>query len=320
MTFWLALVSALVLTGLLMRVLRVAQMLDVPNARSSHQTPTPRGGGLAVMMAVALALLVVGSERVLTPVISALALAAVGLVDDMRSLGVMVRLGAQLSVAIAAVVLLRDQADVWLPLFLVVGVLGVVAYVNAFNFMDGVNGISALNAVLAGGWFVWIGHEYDEANLVTIGAALGGASLGFLPWNVCGRIFLGDVGSYGLGALIAVTALTAWSDGVPPLVVLAPLAVYFADAGWALIRRVRAGEPLAEPHRDHVYQRLVQQGWPHLLSAGWSVLVAAAGCLGVALLISPLPVLVPALLAGLVVLYLTSPCLFSTAGTEEQIP
>jgi hypothetical protein len=84
------------------------------------------------------------------------------------------------------------------------------------------------------------------------------------------------------------------------------------------VRRARAGEPMAKLNRDHAHQRLVQQHWPHLLSSGWSALVAAAGCLGVALLADRAPVVVLLLLVGLVVLYVDSPdLLVSTPRTEE---
>lgn len=319
MTFWLALSGSLSLTGVLVLVLRRLRLLDMPNERSSHQLPTPRGGGGAVMLALVLGLAFAEGDVEWSLVAAALVLACVGLIDDLRSLPARARLATQLGVAAIVTAMVADQGNLQLLALVAIGVVGIVAYVNAFNFMDGVNGISAMHATLTGGWFVWLGEQYDVSFLVGTGAALAGASLGFLPWNATGRIFLGDVGSYGLGALIAVTTLAAWSNGVPLPVVLAPLTVYFADTGWVLVRRARAGEPLMQPHRDHVYQRLVRQGWPHLVSAAWSALVAGIVCLLVIRFAEASAWLFPMLIAPVLV-YLASPRLFGGLVPRGKAP
>lgn len=299
--------TSVVLSGVLMVVLQHARVLDVPNSRSSHHTPTPRGGGLAVMVAVTFALAVVGSDVDWVLVVAALLLSLVGLADDLLSLPARVRLVAQFVVTALFAGGLLASADAKDVLVMGLGILIAVAYINAFNFMDGVNGISALQATLAGAWSMWLGTVYGIPELVAIGTALAAASLGFLPWNAGGRIFLGDVGSYGMGSLIALFTLAAWSEGVPALVAGAPLIVYLADTGWVLVKRTRAGEPLMTPHRDHVYQQLVRQGWPHLASAAWSTVAASGCCLVIVFVWDSAPALVYLLLAVIALIYLSTP-------------
>jgi UDP-GlcNAc:undecaprenyl-phosphate GlcNAc-1-phosphate transferase len=308
--FSVALVAALGLTGLILPALRRAQLLDVPNERSSHSTPVPRGGGLAVMAAVTVASIaaaLTGGDVLWVPLVVALALAAVGLVDDRSSLPGLARLVLQL---LAGAVLAAWAWSAVAPssavgLSMVVVLIAVAGYVNAFNFMDGINGISALTTVVAGAWWCWVGAEYDVEGLVVVGAVLAGAMLGFAPWNAPrARVFLGDVGSYGIGFLIVAGGSWAWANGVPLLLCLAPLVVYLADTGWVLAKRAVGGRPLMQAHREHVYQQLVDQGWSHtassLLCAGASVVVCLAAAMA--------PLAVSLSVAALVAIaYLTMP-------------
>lgn len=281
LTLLVALLCSLTATGLVIQFLRRAQVLDIPNGRSSHTLPVPRGGGVAVVLTVVLVGLVVAPT---TPEIVALAavtlgLAAVGLVDDLRPLSSSLRLVAQVAggVAMCAAVLWNGQLGlVWVLVLFVV----MVAYTNAFNFMDGVNGISALTAILVGIFWVLVSALGNGPMFAPVwGLALAGAGLGFLPWNFPNaRVFLGDVGSYGLGALVAGFSVLAIGEGVPWHWALAPLAVYGADTGWVLVKRLIGGRPLTEAHREHVYQRLTDQGWSHGASASLCVGTTAVVC------------------------------------------
>ena len=119
----------------------------------------------------------------------------------------------------------------------------VIGFVNAFNFMDGVNGISAAHAVLGGAAYACLGAWRHDAFLVAVGAAVAVGALAFLPWNaVRARVFLGDVGSYGLGPALAVLAACAVIGGIPVEAVAGPVALYLADTAWTLQRRIRSGE------------------------------------------------------------------------------
>ena len=112
------------------------------------------------------------------------------------------------------------------------------------------------------------------------GAAVAAGALAFLPWNaVRARVFLGDAGSYGLGLALALLAAQAVVRHVPLEAALAPLALYLADTGWTLQRRVRAGERIFEAHRTHTYQRLCDVGWSHQRVTLATTAVTVAVCL-----------------------------------------
>lgn len=295
-------------------------LLDHPNGRSSHTSPTPRGGGLAVLGGIVLALsgsAATGRNAPVEVILPALFLGAVGLVDDLKSVSGLVRLVFQFGAATVMVGwVLTDPERPELGAFGVVcAVVACVAYVNAFNFMDGVNGISGLNAVVCGAWFAFLGHDLRQPELLVLGLALAGASLGFLPFNVpTARLFLGDVGSYGLGLLIAGMAVVAYVDGASLFLVLAPTLVYVADTGWALIKRAIGRRPLLEAHREHVYQRLVDAlGWSHVRAAGLTATLALAMC-GLAWTAYRTGLGVPVVVAGaiLVGFYLGAPAAHRT--------
>lgn len=315
-------IVALVVTALavaaLLPVLGRAQLLDVPNARSSHDSPIPRGGGIAVAAGIGAAVAVngVGGGAILWPVLAAgLALAIVGFVDDLHTMGSSVRLLIQLvtGLALAAwAASAHGSAGLPVGLFVPIAAVGVAGYVNAFNFMDGINGISALNAAVAGGWFAWAGAEYDVRGVAVTGLAVAGAAIGFLPWNAPrAHIFLGDVGSYSLGVVVSGLAVTCWAKGVPAVIAVAPLVVYLADTMWVLVKRGTGGRPLTVAHREHVYQRLVDNGWSHLSAA---TLTAVAGVLmagAVWLYWDHLPVVAVIVVSVLALAYLAAPTVHS---------
>lgn len=307
----------LVLVGALLPVLRRAQLVDVPNHRSSHDAPVPRGGGLAVMAAIPLALLFAGGFDAWPVVGVAVALALVGLVDDLRSLPSAVRLVAQAAggVTVCAWLVGNGALDEWWRLG--VACLVVVGFVNAFNFMDGVNGISALTTAVVGAFWAATGAQQDLVRVEVLGLVLLGAGLGFLPWNAPqARVFLGDVGSYGLGLLVAALSVMAWAQGVHWLVALAPLVIYGADTGWVLLKRARGRRPLMEAHREHVYQRMVDHGWSHLSAAGLCASAVALVCLVASLTWRNAPHVGAFVVAAATLAYLAMPRL---AGRAEGV-
>lgn len=271
--FLASLLVGLALQPLLIRWLQRRGVMDVPNERSSHVEVTPRGGGIAVVAGVAAGLIVGrnGGWDLAIVFIGALILGAVGLADDFRGLSAKVRLGILLIVGGFAGLLL----DTPLPIALAVPAMAVwmAAYVNAFNFMDGINGISGLTGLVAGVAYSLMGLEFDSDSAVVIGAALAGASLAFLPFNVpSAKVFLGDVGSYSLGFVIAALGWIVWSAGAPLALAIAPTAVYLADTGATLVGRYSRGAPLTEAHREHTYQQLTAGGRNHV-----AVALAVAG-------------------------------------------
>jgi Fuc2NAc and GlcNAc transferase len=293
----LALSLAAVVAGTAAFLRRAPQwgLLDRPNARSSHARVTPRGGGLALLLAVALALGLgapwAGIGRAAVAAVAAtVAVALAGLADDRWGLPAWPRFAVQ-GLAAAAVAWtagglarlpLPPPLDLPLGLFgFAVSVVWLVSVVNFYNFLDGIDGLAALQGAVTGlgvalaGW-----HPLASA----AGVALCGACIGFLVFNWSpARVFLGDVGSGLLGfAFAALPFLAPPSDRPRALLFVAlSLWLFLADALWTLFRRAARGERLAQPHREHVYQRLIGTGLGHAavaaaLGAG-SVVTTALG-------------------------------------------
>lgn len=310
-----ALALALVAIPPLRAVLRRAGVLDHPSARSSHSRSTVRGGGTAVVLAVLLAVALspggaADAAGVLPAVVALTGLAALGLLEDVHGVPAGRRLAGQLlvgSVAAGVAAIMWDPA--WDQRWAAAAVLvAVVVYANAFNFMDGVNGISGLNAAFAGLVYAALGDQLDSPGTVVVALAVTGAALGFLPFNFPrATVFLGDTGSYALGGVLAVLAVQCWAAGAPLLVCAAPLSVYLVDTGWTLCRRWRRGASLVLAHRDHVYQQLSDRR-PGRTGAALISVVAAALTTAAAALSAGTPLLVGVLITALpLVLYVTSP-------------
>jgi len=254
-------------------------IIDKPNERSSHQRPTPRGGGLAIVAVVLAALEVLFLSSHLTGR-EALALgmggslvAVVGWYDDVRGLSAMTRAMAHSIAALLAVACLGGMPDITVGASRVhlgfVGyipaVLGVVWCINLYNFMDGIDGIAAVEAICvgAGGASLFLGSGHPGLAVVCVVVAA--AALGFAPWNwTPAKIFMGDVGSGFLGYFFGVIVLIGQKEGalaLAPSVLL--LGVFIADASVTLCRRLLHGERWYLAHRTHAYQRAVRAGLSH---------------------------------------------------------
>lgn len=262
---------------------------DVPNHRSSHSQPTLRGGGIAPLLGViaggawAIASLT-GTDAISLAVVvgAAVTMSLVGLAEDLGGLRVAVRAGLQFLVGgVAAGVLLHlgGASWLWLPL----AALFFAAHVNFTNFMDGVNAISGLHGLVAGGAFAVLGLVQELPWLVVAGLVIAVVFSAFLPWNLTPPgMFLGDVGSYLLGSITAVTAIGALTAGVQPIAALAPVAIYWSDAVFTLARRAARRERVFEAHRSHTYQRLTNTGLSHVaVSTVVALFTAAVSAVGI---------------------------------------
>jgi UDP-GlcNAc:undecaprenyl-phosphate GlcNAc-1-phosphate transferase len=252
-----------------------ARVLDVPNDRSSHVAPVPRAGGIAIVagaFAGVLALSDSPEPYVTWQVGTALiGLAGLGLWDDVRPLGVKIRLVGQLACAALLI------STIWpAGLGSAIGVMFVVGYVNATNFMDGINGITAAISISSAVYFSIVLQRVGEPTLAAFAACLAAAIVPFAVANVSGWIFMGDVGSYFLGGAVAALSVMVWREGAPLHVAVAPTAVVVLDTVWTLIRRTVQGHQIGAAHRDHVYQRLVTAGWSHLQTATLVLLITGA--------------------------------------------
>lgn len=261
-----ALLSCLA-TRTLIPILRRRDVLDYPNARSSHRVPTPRGGGIAVVGTLLLAWLVLERAGLARPGVLGVAvgaglLAAISWIDDLRGLSLAPRLLAQ-----AAAVVIGMLGSQWPNGLVGCAVIGLlwIWWINLFNFMDGIDGIAGSEAAAIGVGlllFASVGNGVDPA-MATLGAAAVGAALGFLGWNWSpARIFLGDVGSAPMGYLLGFLLLDLVVRGFWKIALILPL-YFLADASITLARRGLRGERIWQAHREHFYQQAIRAGLGH---------------------------------------------------------
>ncbi len=254
------------LIAILMPHLQRAQVIDIPNARSLHVVPVPRGAGLAIAVVVIVAQLALlasgrwpGRPALVTTLVAA-GFAALGWADDRASRGVVARFTVQagLSAVFIALVLppeltLATRCVLW---------LAVMWAVNLFNFMDGADGVAGVQGLAASLGLGAVLSVAGEGGAALAAFALAGAVAGFLRWNWHpARIFLGDVGSYFIGFELAALMLMSGDSPArisPALILIAPFVV---DATFTLLARALRGAPVWRAHREHVYQRLVLHAW-----------------------------------------------------------
>ena len=302
-------------------VLRRWEVIDVPGGRSSHTVPTPRGGGLPIAAAL---LIMAALARYGESVAFAAAvglLGALGLADDLRTLPARTRLVLQAARQHGR---RRAAGDRPAPADRRRGRAGRRRGVD-HRFRQRLQLHGRRERDIRGArpdrgahacYGAWAHHPF----MTYAGLAVALSALLFLPWNA-GRawVFLGDVGSYTLGAALAVLAARAVLRGIPAEAVLGPLAVYLADTAWTLQRRIRQGEPWLQSHRTHVYQQWCNAGWSHqevtLLTGALAVLLTLLGAVSLThdlALRAAVDLTALALLAG----YLRSPAFFRRLGWE----
>jgi len=258
------------------------RMLDIPNARSSHTRPTPRGGGLGIVVGVLIGVWSIFIFRLLSmPLKEIVALslgggivALVGWLDDIHRLPYPIRLVVQaISSAIILIAIGRFPAiavpfvsDIHLYLIgIPFALLWIMGLTNAYNFMDGIDGIAGGQALIAGlGWAI-IGFMSGQSFVGLIGLLLAASSLGFLFHNwPPARIFMGDVGSAFIGFTLAIIPILA-AQRDPRCMVAGILVVwpFIFDTSFTLVRRLINKENIFVAHRSHIYQRLVIAGYSH---------------------------------------------------------
>jgi UDP-N-acetylmuramyl pentapeptide phosphotransferase/UDP-N-acetylglucosamine-1-phosphate transferase len=268
-----ALISALLIVALLPWLKRYA--LAKPNARSSHRTPTPQGGGIAVVaatlgaVAVALAIFSLGVSHDLNlpkVVAAALIMTCLGAFDDIRPLPPGLRLTLQAVVVAGIIYTLPDQLRVvpllpwWVERLLLL--IGGLWFVNLVNFMDGIDWMTVAEVIPITATLTMLGIAGALPSYGTVLAlALGGAMIGFAYFNrPTARVFLGDVGSLPIGLILGWLLLLVASGGHLVAAVVMPL-YYLADATITLFRRLIRREPFWEGHRTHFYQRATDRGF-----------------------------------------------------------
>jgi UDP-N-acetylmuramyl pentapeptide phosphotransferase/UDP-N-acetylglucosamine-1-phosphate transferase len=293
--FVVTLALALIATGKVLQRLRARAIPDKPNERSSHAVPTPRGGGigiLAVLLPAWLAIVLLGYSDAapLAAIAAAFVLALVSWRDDVGGLSPALRLLVQALAVAIGIAFLPGAGTVFQDVLppgldrIAAGLLW-LWFVNAFNFMDGIDGIAGTEAAAIGGGIALLALAHlDVVGLGTglFGAATAGAALAFLRWNWHpAKLFMGDVGSVPLGYLLGWLLLTLAGAGYWAPALILPL-YFLVDASWTLLRRLARGEKIWQPHRQHFYQRAVQAGHGHAAVA-LRVLAADIVLIGAAL-------------------------------------
>lgn len=262
-------------------------MMDLPGQRRSHVIPTPRGGGIGIVMAAVLTMpiglclfpAVWPATVVGALVLSTVLVAAVGWWDDHRSLPVLPRLGIQqLSAALLAVALaIAGMSWWWVPVLMLAGTWSI----NLHNFMDGIDGLLAQQVMFVGVGLALLAYAAAQPALAEAAACLGAAALGFWYYNrPRARIFMGDVGSGTMGLLLfALIAMLWWIDWHLLWPALILCSSFVADATLTLLGRMASGRRWYTAHREHLYQWLVRSGFTHASGGAcylaWNLLVAA---------------------------------------------
>jgi len=271
-------IAAAAATGIARRYALERALLDVPSARSSHYSPTPRGGGISLLLIIGAAAYAGAVMDLAGDVVAAIAgagflVALIGWIDDHHCVSPWQRIFVHTCAAVWALYCLRGIDVPWSEslvlsagwLGIVVIVVGMVWLINLYNFMDGIDGLAGGQAMTTGfiSGLLLFGNGYPELGFVSLSVAM--VAAGFLVWNwPPARIFMGDVGSGFLGAIFAVLALASETTGALPLAAwLILLAAFIVDATCTLIQRMFTGQRWYTAHRSHVYQRLVQAGWSH---------------------------------------------------------
>lgn len=277
-------------------------LLDVPNARSSHTQPTPRSGGIAIASVSLLGFAVLYFTRVLDQdlfyalLVGGGAIALVGYIDDRRHLSAKVRLLVHLGAALWGLLWLgmgeigteEFAAPSWFSYLL--GMIGIAWLLNLFNFMDGIDGIAASEAAfvtLSGVLLAVVGGK--DTGVAAAAFVLGTACLGFLAWNwPPAKIFMGDVGSGYIGFVIALLTIAAGRGDPSSLLAWLILSgVFVTDATVTLLRRLLRGERVYQAHRSHGYQWLARRWSSHkrvtvaviLINFAWLLPCAVAALL-----------------------------------------
>jgi UDP-N-acetylmuramyl pentapeptide phosphotransferase/UDP-N-acetylglucosamine-1-phosphate transferase len=273
-------------TGFALALLRRKGIMDFPNKRSSHSKPIPRGAGLAVIPVILLisTLLLHGELQGYHWLFFAtLFIGLISWLDDLNELSPIIRLASHFF-AVGCVFLLIPNSNLYFhgffPFWLdrVIAIFLWVWFINLFNFMDGIDGITAIEASSIGfGLFFLMVIGAVENTQGLLGLVIAAAALGFLYWNWHpARLFLGDVGSVPLGFLLGWLLLDTLASHLWPTAIILPL-YYFADATITLLRRVIKGEKFWRAHKEHFYQQATWSKHSHshvsLIIAGINILL-----------------------------------------------
>jgi Fuc2NAc and GlcNAc transferase len=273
MIYLIALLTSIGLTYLVRQLALKKNIIDKPNERSSHTVPTPRGGGLAIVLVWFGSLIFLFIQQKIEAslffaLLSGLVLAVVSFLDDIFDLKPIIRILAQAFSALGALYFLLPHFNhtfvVWILNFLFF--IGIIWFINLFNFLDGIDGYASQEAILVAAGILLLSGNPIPGMLIA-------AVAGFLVWNrPKALIFMGDVGSTQLGFVLVVLGIYFHNSGdISILSWLVLTSLFWFDATFTLYRRWRNKEQLSKAHKKHAYQRLTQGGWSHLKVDLWAM-------------------------------------------------
>ncbi len=247
-------------------------LMDLPNQRSSHTNPTPKGGGIGIVAAFTVAS--IAGELSPFFYLPVIALSITSFLGDRVDLSPILRLLIQFAAAFIVIYAICDASSLIEPFFishksnwfiLILSVMAIGIYVvgtaNFYNFMDGINGLAALTGAVTFSLLATYVYTYDlNTKWLLLCVSIVGASLGFLPFNIPkARVFMGDVGSIMLGFVFAVTVLVLADSLKSFLLLNSFLFMFYADELATMAERIKQGERLTKPHRRHLYQVLANE-------------------------------------------------------------
>jgi Fuc2NAc and GlcNAc transferase len=269
------------------RLARKAGFLDVPNDRSSHTIPTPRLGGVPMVVSAILpfavwVFLAAGEgfsfEGVAGTVLFAFGMSALGFYDDLFDLSPLIRIVIQFALCLSCLGFFRSL----FPGLLWVGVASVwcVWMLNLYNFMDGIDGLAGGEAAVASSFFFLLFARSGEPGWAVANLMVAASAAGFLVHNwPPAKVFMGDSGSAFLGAFYGMQSLIApVTTGIPFIVLVLPFSNFILDATVTLFLRIYRGEKWYLAHRSHIYQRMTDLGMSHRKVATLELIVVAVSC------------------------------------------
>lgn len=279
--FLLSFIGTSLLTSLLVKVLPFFGLVDIPSQRRAHNKVTPRGGGLAIVIMVIIAVSVyeyflatslISTTKIL---LILLVISMISFLDDLIHISIVIRFITHIICSAAVIILFLSPALLFhteLPPYLdfIVSVIGLTAFLNIYNFLDGIDGITCSESIHLSATILILCYLKSDiiihANLIImLNVIMGGASIGFLLFNWHpAKIFLGDVGSISLGFLLGFSLLLISASSAHLFVasVIASL-YYLADGGLTILIRLINKEKIWQPHLKHFFQKAVQKGMTH---------------------------------------------------------
>ncbi|MBI5206540.1 MAG: glycosyltransferase family 4 protein, partial [Candidatus Firestonebacteria bacterium] len=269
--FFSALLISMLITYSVNILFRKYNVYDIPCERSSHHIPTPRSGGLGIVLSWLIILVLSGKLNYIYffPII----IAVIGFIDDLKSLPIIVRFSIQAIISLIVILFGISFESINIPIFgnFNLGILSIpltllwfVSITNIYNFMDGIDGLAGGVGFIIAVFMTYIAWKYGQIDILLCSIILAGGILGFTFFNFPpAKIFMGDTGSTFLGFLFAILSVKLSNNGINLLAIIILFGAFIFDTTVTLIRRILKGEKWFMSHRTHFYQRLLKLGYSH---------------------------------------------------------